>query len=286
MALLYIVENEQITVTGYEGEISHLQIPDDINGLPVRRIAKSAFARRPELVYAKLPETLISLERFAFYSCPNLKQVVLGDNITDYGDGVFRLCENLREMELSLRQERYAILKELLADNEGTLRFHLHLPGSDACLTFPDYQVQYQEDTWARAIHSRIEGAGFTYRECVRRTGIDFRGYDKAFDRIQADNPALAAQIAMDRLLFPYQLEAAAEQQYADYLRDEGERVVIQVIASGNTGWLRMLTDRSLLGPAAMQTGARAAADAENAEMAAILMNAAPKQERRKSFHF
>ena len=132
MGVLYEKKGQEIIITGYEGEVSHLQIPESIDGLPVRQIAGSAFARRNDLVSVNLPGSLEGMGRFAFYFCRNLEKVVLADGIRDSFDGVFRLCEKLQEVEITLSGEQYTVVKELLSDLEGTLRVLLHLPGGDA----------------------------------------------------------------------------------------------------------------------------------------------------------
>ena len=47
MALQYETTKEHtITVTGYEGTIRHLVIPDQVDGCPVKTIGKNAFFRK------------------------------------------------------------------------------------------------------------------------------------------------------------------------------------------------------------------------------------------------
>ena len=275
--LLYRKENDGITVGGYEGAVSWLQIPEELDGLPVRRIAKSAFARRPELVYVKLPENLQVLERFAFYACPALERVVLGGGITEYNDGVFRQCGSLREFEMNLKRGQYTVLRDLLAEHDRTLRVKLHLPAGDACLTFPEYLIEYEEDTWARAFHSRFEGSGYAFRECVGRNGIDLRGYDRAFDRIRRTEPVLAVQIALDRLCLPCALEESAGREYEDFLREHAEDACRQAAETQREDWLRLMLERKLLNPEAADAGIRAASSAGRADLVTMLMSGSPR---------
>lgn len=57
MALQYKTTKEHtITVTGYEGTIRHLVIPDQVDGCPVKTIGKNAFSckgRFRECKYSK-----------------------------------------------------------------------------------------------------------------------------------------------------------------------------------------------------------------------------------------
>ena len=284
MAFLYEKTEQGIRITGYEGPVSYLQIPEEIEGLPVRSIGQSSFARRDDLVYAKLPRSVVRLERFVFYGCPNLQKIALCDSIRDYYDGVFPQCRSLREIELDLAEKRYVVLRELLGDGDRLIRFTLKLPDGTARMTFPEYLSEYQEDTRARAIHMHIEGAGFSYRECVSRTGIDFRAYDRSFERVRYQEHRVAAQIALDRLLFPYALEEAVRAGYLSYIREHALETVEMVIRLQEKDWLMMLTEQNLLDKEAVQRGIRLGSEAGLAEFAAILMQASAGRPKMKRF--
>ena len=275
MAVLYEKKGQEIIITGYEGRISHLQIPESVEGLPVRRIAGSAFARRDDLLSVKLPASLEGMGRFAFYYCRNLEKVVLEDGIRDSFDGVFRLCEKLQEVEVTLSGEHYTVLKELLSDLEGTLRVRLHLPGGDACLVFPGYLMEFQEDTFARVFHSSIAGTGYTCRECVSRTGIDFTGYDHVFDRISRLEGDLAAEIALNRLWLPRGLSRNAQALYEAYIREHNTAAVCLAVRNRREDWLRMLMESGLMKPESAWEGIRVATEQGQPALAALLMKAA-----------
>ena len=56
MALQYKTTKEHtITVTGYEGTIRHLVIPDQVDGCPVPPIANNAFSAREDLECVCIP---------------------------------------------------------------------------------------------------------------------------------------------------------------------------------------------------------------------------------------
>ena len=100
MALQYETTKEHtITVTGYEGTIRHLVIPDQVDGCPVKTIGKNAFSAREDLESVSIPKTVETLGRYAFYNCKKLKNISLYDSVEDYYDGVIKQCHCL---ELSL----------------------------------------------------------------------------------------------------------------------------------------------------------------------------------------
>ncbi len=275
MPILYEQRNEEIAVTGYSGEVTWLQVPDTIEGLPVTCIAHSAFAHRPELRYVSLPASVRRLERFAFYDCRRLEQITMSDGIREYYDGVIGQCRRLDEIHLDLSGGHYNVLRDLLGDSDQLIRFTLLFPDGSAKLTFPDYLTEYHEDTRARAIHIHIEGAGFSYRETVSRNGIDFRGYDRLFERIRYQEAGPAVQTSLDRLCYPYALEAPEQQQYEQFLKESAKEAVREVIRKKERTWLAYLLEHSLLSPEAVQTGVRLASDENEPELVAMLMTAA-----------
>ena len=272
MAFLYEIKNNEITITGYVGAVSHLQIPDRIGGLPVTAVAKSAFSRRNDLVYIRLPETVRSLHMFAFYFCRNLKKAVLCDVITDYYDGVFRQCQDLLEIELTVNAGNYTVLRDILSENDRTVRVTLHLPDGTARLVFPDYVLDFTEDTFARAFHSSITGTGFTYRECVNKNGISFREYDQMFDRLAAVNVPLASETALDRLTYPYSLGEQPREAYESFVRENDTAAAQLAVAGNREDWLEMLRSRSLLGRKAAEAGAEAASAAGKTRFVSLFL--------------
>ena len=167
------------------------------------------------------------------------------------------------------------MLRDLLGDSDQLIRFTLVFPDGSAKLTFPDYLTEYHEDTRARAIHIHIEGAGFSYRETVSRTGIDFRGYDRLFERIRYQEAGPAVQTSLDRLCYPYALETPEEEQYQQFLKENAEDTVREVIRQKERTWLAFLLEHDLLNPDAVQTGVRLASKENEPELVAMLMAAA-----------
>ena len=281
MPILYEKHESEITITGYEGTISHLQIPDALDGFPVTAIAHSAFSMRKDLVYARLPGTLRKLERFSFYGCPSLAKISLSDGIEEYCDGAFRNCGGLREAEIFLRNGHCSVLKELLADTDRAVTLLITMRDGFARLTFPEYLIENQEDTRARAIHFHIEGAGYHYRECVSRERIDFRSYDRSFDRIRLQDVPLSCRIAMDRLCFPYMLESRAADLYKEHLCSFGVEAAFQAILNRRPDWLELLTSGRMLSSDAVSEAIRFSSEQNLPEYVAQLTKSLPHNRKR-----
>ena len=70
-------------ITGYEGKLPDLKIPEEMEGLPVRSIAAHAFSGRSDIRSVVLPESLVTMHLFAFYNCPRLETMELCNSADD-----------------------------------------------------------------------------------------------------------------------------------------------------------------------------------------------------------
>lgn len=246
-----------IEISGGKEGVKRLLIPEQIEGLPVRAIGRSAFSRRKEIEEAVLPNEIYSLGRYAFYNCTGLKKLTLCDGVEDYYDGVIKQCESLSFLQVHLYMGNYTVVKDLLADNDRTLHFTLH--GSmfgekgKIKLTFPSYVYDFVEDVEARVLHHKIEGAGYPYRECVTRKGIDFRAYDGLFYQAVTDDRRVAADIAFDRLMYPYELENGAKENYEQFLLQSSLWLVTDLIEENAYEKISFLLEQVLLTKEACQ---------------------------------
>lgn len=215
-------------VLGTLQERRHLEIPEELGGLPVRGIAPHALREQTQLCSLSLPRSLRTVGAFALHNCPRLEEVSLYDGITDFHNGVLRQDLRLRRIRLRVEKGNYTVMRDILSDTDAKLQFLLELPDGEAHLLFPGYDYAFAENTMARTIQFSISGSGMVYRECVRRKGISFREYDRLFPRVIPDDPHAAAEIAADRLLYPYDLAPVHAQAYTDYLRENMEEVLLQ----------------------------------------------------------
>lgn len=81
---------KECIVTGFTSYVDSITIPDTICGLPVTRIAASAFNGSPFLQKVTLPNTVTVIGSMAFANCPNLTNVILSENITSIAKDAFR----------------------------------------------------------------------------------------------------------------------------------------------------------------------------------------------------
>ncbi len=265
-------EQEGIEITGTESGNSCLYIPDQIDGLPVLAVAAHAFSKKTDLEEIYLPPTIKKIGAFAFYDCQSLKKISLYDEIEDYYDGAIRRCKNIREIDLTLLSGNYRIMKEMLQDNDRKLRFCLHEGEKSWNLTFPSYYNEDREDTRARVIHSRIVGAGYSYRECVSRTGIGYRQYDQLFYKAVIESKTTAAQIALDRLSSQRQLQEEEIRRYQDYLREEAGEIIRWLLQENNRKALAYMLTLDGISQEALSDNIDYASEHQQTELCSMLM--------------
>ena len=250
-----------VQITGYEGRVEKLIIPETIDGLKVEAIGNHAFSGRDDISQVVLPESIKTLYGFAFHNCRNLKKISLFDSLDDYYDGVCRQCDSLSEVEITVKKSWYEVIRNFLADNDKTLRFLIHvIDGADkenigaldecgnlrpgkasheyetSCLTFPEYVYDFNENTMARTIQFSIAGSGYAFRECVDRRKIDYRQYDSLFEKALVDGSEIAQDIAVGRLIYPLELEDKYRLIYEGYIRANAGALLkrlIQMYADG-----------------------------------------------------
>lgn len=265
-----------LQVTGSTGPVQDLMLPEEAAAgetaeplsaagtgagesrlLPVRSIGGHAFAGRKELRTVSLPESLKTIRSFAFYDCPSLHSMELYNTTDDYYDGVIRQCPSLCLITVHCTvPDNFIIVREMLSDVDGTLRFRLLTKEGELRLVFPEYVSEAREDTMARAIHFSIEGAGMAYRECVGKKSIDLAGYDRLLDRLTDYDFEVAAEIALGRLSCPAGLSEEAETGYQDFLKENDGKTLAALIRRGDSAEelqaLQVMTDRNLIGENAL----------------------------------
>jgi len=71
----YTTNNGTITITGYTGPGGSVEIPSTINGLPVTSIGLYAFFNQTNPNSVTIPNTVTSLNEWAFFSCSSLTSI-------------------------------------------------------------------------------------------------------------------------------------------------------------------------------------------------------------------
>ncbi len=261
-----------VEITGFEGAVRSLTIPERIEGLAVRSIGKHAFAGRRDLQEVELPPSVRRLRLFAFHNCVNLRRMSLFDSVEDYYDGVIRQCISLEEITIRFKESSYALVKDMLSDNDHAMSFDLLLPSQEIRLSFPEYALIASENTMARTIQFAYEGGGYAYRNCVRKKEIKFREYDRLFSFMERDDASFAAVIASDRLMYPHDLDEAAKSHYTAFLRKHAQEALERFIRSRQTERVRLITENGYADAQALSGALKLASELGETAICAILM--------------
>ena len=95
-------ENECVTVTGYDKKTipDQLVIPDSIDGYPITKIAKSAFADCKTITSVTVPDNVDEIEDKAFQSCASLKSARLPNGLAEISPYLFFNCASLENVNI------------------------------------------------------------------------------------------------------------------------------------------------------------------------------------------
>lgn len=96
----YGVADGMATITDYASTEENVEVPAEIEGVPVVAIGASAFRDSEELISVSLPESVRSIGDYAFDGCSNLTSITLPSQLTSMGRSVFLDCVSLVSVTL------------------------------------------------------------------------------------------------------------------------------------------------------------------------------------------
>ena len=91
-----------IQITGYHGTATTVVIPEEIDGLTVEAIGKSAFYANDneEIKVVKIPASVKSIFKDAFYECAAIEHVEFSEGLEEIESGAFEGCTSLKEFNM------------------------------------------------------------------------------------------------------------------------------------------------------------------------------------------
>ena len=97
----YTVTSGKVTITKYNGSDSEVKIPSNIGENDVTIIGGSAFEDNRTIISVEIPDTIVTIERYAFSGCTKLESVDVPDSVTQIDSYAFAECSNLVTIDLS-----------------------------------------------------------------------------------------------------------------------------------------------------------------------------------------
>lgn len=99
--LTYVITNSTVIITGPRCPDAVVEVPNEINGLPVTAIGLSAFtAHCGTPMSVTLPDSLTSIGEGAFGGCANLTNLTMPNSVTSIGSHAFDGCSRLPSVSI------------------------------------------------------------------------------------------------------------------------------------------------------------------------------------------
>ena len=144
--LEYMKYADYIEISGCTDEetVTEINIPAEIDGLPVTSIVDWAFYDCSGLTAITIPESVTSIGALAFYECSRLTAITIPESVTSIGDYAFWKCSGLTTITIpesvtSIGEEAFYGCSGLTAitipesvTSIGALAFY-ECSGSDFC---------------------------------------------------------------------------------------------------------------------------------------------------------
>lgn len=97
---LYETSEDGVTITGYSGADTEVDIPATIEDKPVVAIGQQAFEKNKTITHVTIPESVTSIGVYAFHSCTALKEVSLPEKTATIQAAAFYNCISLERITI------------------------------------------------------------------------------------------------------------------------------------------------------------------------------------------
>lgn len=237
-----------------------------------------------DVTEAVLPDSVHTLERYAFMNCRHLQRVAVGKNLREIHSDVFMNCNSLevlimradvlektglRYMLNQLNRSisvRFCRLSDKSAD-DGLSVHTKDMSGDGAyeyqgMFYFPEYTESYEEIGPAHIFAMNVEGEGYRARQMFKDGILDVAGYDGIFKNASAlEDVATLFYMSSGRLRYPILLADGLRKEYEKYLRIHGSEIIELVMHRRDEESLVFLIDSGLLCREAYTQGLRCAVE-------------------------
>lgn len=100
-SLTYSLNNQgNYAITGFDNSVSSVEIPAEIDSIPVRVIAGNAFQNATKLESITIAEGVTDINSYAFSGCTSLKKIYLPSTMTYIQEYAFQKCISLEDISI------------------------------------------------------------------------------------------------------------------------------------------------------------------------------------------
>jgi TolB-like protein len=132
--LEFEISEGTVIITKYTGNATTVQIPNRIQGFPVKYIATGAFYGCSSLTSITIPSSVTGIGHSAFYGCGSLTSINIPSSVTVIGEGAFYGCRSLTDITVDSRNPAYASINGVLFDK--TIRTIITYPSGRRAGTY------------------------------------------------------------------------------------------------------------------------------------------------------
>ena len=133
----YEVANNGIIITKYTGNDTEVEIPSEIDGLPVTAIGDNAFQYCMNLTSVTIPDSVVSIGDYAFH-VSGLTSVTIPENVTSIGEESFGECIDLTSISVNSNNANYSDVNGILFNKNQTAILCYPLGKTETSYIIPD----------------------------------------------------------------------------------------------------------------------------------------------------
>lgn len=98
--MTYRKYNSYVEITDCDESVTEIEIPAEIDGLPITKIGNLAFENCSKLINIIIPDSVAWIGAKAFYQCRKIEKIRIPDAVTYIGEYAFAYCMNLEDVNI------------------------------------------------------------------------------------------------------------------------------------------------------------------------------------------
>ena len=129
---------DYIAIIDCNESVTKIEIPAEIEDIPVVEIKSSAFNGCANLTSIIIPDSITSIGDFAFENCSGLTSITIPDSVTSIGDHAFYNCSSLTSITVSENNKYFSSLNGVLFNKDKTELITYPIGNERTEYTIPD----------------------------------------------------------------------------------------------------------------------------------------------------